>query len=215
MSKKRILGIVILIILAVFLGVLVRRMIIINSLNSKLSKYLNNNNHYEKIINNTRQTETIIEYYCKGDKAVSFITTTNKENGSKKKLTQYFKGEITDSFIEAENNKVAMLNRTESLGKVSLTSIGYSNFGELIYTALVTPVSTVGFNDIDCYFLNSQIARNCFVEKETGLILKASGGFEIDNNGEKYNDIVEYEYDFNNVDDNIFIEPDISDYQIK
>ena len=42
------------------------------------------------------------------------------------------------------------------------------------------------------------------IDKETGLFLKSTAT----------DDVVEREYEFDNVDDSIFVEPDISQYKI-
>ena len=49
-----------------------------------------------------------------------------------------------------------------------------------------------------------------FYEKETGLCLMVDDA----NTREEFNGTIEYRYEFNNVDDSIFEEPDINLYEI-
>ena len=58
-------------------------------------------------------------------------------------------------------------------------------------------------------------SNEAYIEKETGLRIKAKEGTLTDVNGNVADTIVEYYYEFNNVDDSIFTEPDISQYKIQ
>ena len=53
------------------------------------------------------------------------------------------------------------------------------------------------------------------MEKDTGLILKAIDGQIEDANGNETDIIVEYNYEFGNVDESIFEEPNISEYKVQ
>ena len=219
MNKKKVLKIflfIILVLLIIFLTIVIRRMLIIKDLSEKVAKYITDDNHYEKIINNSIETETITEYYCRGDNAVMFLTTTTKNTGEKRKLTQYFKGEKCNTYIETDKDKIAMMNSNGIPSKLTIWGLDYNHsLWNLFYLALKTPIKSVKYDNKECYFLNSPIARNCYMEKNTGLILKAIDGQIEDANGNKTDVIVEYNYEFGNVDENIFIEPNISDYKIQ
>ena len=219
MKKMKILKIALLIIfilLIVFLTITIRRMLIIKELSAKADKSVTSKNHYEKIINNSIETETITEYYCKEDKAVMFLTTTIKNTGEKRKLIKYFKGEKANIYIETKEDKVALLNSNAVPSKVIILRIDYdNNFWNLLKMAVMTPIRSIEYNGKECYCLNSLIARECYIEKKTGLILRAIDGQVEDSNGNKTDVIVEYNYEFNNVEDSIFTEPEISEYKIQ
>ena len=216
MNKKKIIKIVLLVLLVLFilfLGDIIRKMIIINDINNKVSKYINNDNHYEKIITDYNgESKTISKYYCKDDNAVMVIETTTKQSNETKKLTQYFKGETSNSYFDVGTTKLAVLNSNGTPSKIQILGIDYNdNFWNLLYLALITPIKTVEYNGKECYFLDSKELRNSYIEKDTGLVLRA-----IDGKSEDQKEIVsEYEYSFDNVDDSIFIEPDISEYEVK
>jgi len=216
MEKKKIIKIVLLvvfIVLVIFLGIIIKRMIIISDISNKVSKYKDNNNHYEKIVTDYNgESKTTSEYYCKGDNAVMIVETTTKQSNEIKKLTQYLKGETSNSYFDVGTTKLAVLNSSGVPSKMEIMSIDYNNsFWNLFYLALITPIKTVEYNGKECYLLDSFELRHSYIEKDTGLTLKA-----ID--GQNENESIctsEYEYNFDGVDDSIFIEPDISQYEVK
>ena len=106
-----------------------------------------------------------------------------------------------------------MLNTNGVPSKMQIWCIDYNdNLLNLFYLALITPIKTIEYNGKECYFLDSAELRHSYIEKETGLILKAIDG-QSENNDKGITE--EYEYSFNNVDDSIFVEPNISEYEIK
>lgn len=216
MEKKKIIKIVLLvvfIILVIFLGIIIRRMIIISDISNKVSQYKNNNNHYEKIITDYNgESKTTSEYYCKGENAVMIVETTTKQSNEIKKLTQYFKGETSNSYFDVGTTKLAVLNSNGVPSKIEIWGIDYNNsLWNLFYLALITPINTIEYNGKECYFLDSAELRHSYIEKETGLVLKAIDG----KSKNEPSSISEYEYNFDNVDDSIFVEPDISEYTIQ
>lgn len=216
MEKKKVIKIVLLvvfIILAIFLGIIIRRMIIISDISNKVSKYKDNNNHYEKIVTDYNgESKTTSEYYCKGENAVMIVETTTRQSNETKKLTQYFKGETSNSYFDVGTTKVAVLNSNGVPSKMEIWAIDYNNdFWNLFYLALITPIKTIEYNGKDCYFLDSAALRHSYIEKETGLVLKAIDG----KSESEPSSISEYEYNFEGVDDSLFIEPDISEYTIQ
>lgn len=209
MNKKKILVkilLVVLILIFVFLGFTVRKMLIIKDLNQKVAKYINNDNYYEKIINSLG---TITEYYCKGDNAVLFLNHTVE----KRKLANYIKGERTNTYIETEEDKIAMLNSNSFPNKIMIIGLNYgNNIWQLFQISAVTSIKSINYRDKECYILGLGYSQTTevFIEKETGLILK-----RIDKKGTSTNLFVEYYYEFDNVEDSIFVEPDISEYTVK
>lgn len=216
MEKKKVIKIVLLVVfilLTIFLGIIIRRMIIISDISNKVSKYKDNNNHYEKIVTDYNgESKTTSEYYCKGENAVMIVETTTNKSNETKKLTQYFKGETSNSYFDVGTTKLAVLNSNGVPSKILIWNIDYNdNLWNLFYLALITPIKTVEYNGKECYFLDSAELRHSYIEKETGLVLKAIDG----KSESEPSSISEYEYNFDEVDDSIFIEPDISQYKIQ
>ena len=56
-------------------------------------------------------------------------------------------------------------------------------------------------------YLYSKGKNEFYIEKETGLILKREIGSPIQT--------IEYAYEFDNVKDEVFIKPDVSEYEIE
>lgn len=218
MNKRKILITILLIaIIAIlaFLAFTIREMITLKNLNRKVAQFVNNE-HYEKIINDSGDTTTISEYYCKGDNAVLFLNTIIKDTGKTRKLTNYYKGEKANSYIEADGNKIALLNTNGLPSKVMIRQVDAgNNLWELFLMSLATSIRSEEYNGKDCYVLSLGETSKTYIDKETGLTLKAVEGTVVDENGNESVQTMEYHYEFDNVDDNIFVEPDISEYKIQ
>lgn len=219
MNKRKILITILLIaIIAIlaFLAFTIREMITLKNLNKKVAQYVNNNEHYEKIINDSGNTTTITEYYCKGNNAVLFLNTTLKDTEETRKLTNYFKGDKVNSYIESGEDKIALLNTNGVPSKVMIRQVDAgNNLWELFLMALATSIRSEECNGKDCYVLSLGENSKTYIDKETGLTLKAIEGTVVDENGNESVQTMEYYYEFDNVDDNIFIEPDINEYKIQ
>lgn len=217
MNKKKILKIILLVILimiVIFLGFTIRKMIIIKNLSNKVSKYVNDDNYYEKIANISGSTTTITEFYCKENKAVMFLNTTT-DIGEERKLMNYYKGEKVNTFIESGENKIVLLD-SNGLPKVSIVDIYCgNNLWDLVKVAISTSIKNAEYNGKECYVLSLGDTDESYIEKETGLRMKANEGSIIDENGNNIPIVVEYHYEFGNVNDDIFIEPDINQYKIQ
>jgi len=219
MNKRKILITILLIaiisILA-FLAFTIREMITLKNLNIKVAQFVNNNEHYEKIINDSGNTTTITEYYCKGDNAVLFLNTTLNSTGETRKLTNYFKGDKVNSYIESGEDKIALLNTNGIPSKVMIRQVDSgNNLWELFLMSLATSIRSEECNGKDCYVLSLGENSKTYIDKETGLTLKAIEGTVVDENGNESVQTMQYHYEFDNVDDNIFVEPDISKYKIQ
>jgi len=219
MNKRKILITILLIaiisILA-FLAFTIREMITLKNLNIKVAQFVNNNEHYEKIINDSGNTTTITEYYCKGDNAVLFLNTTLNSTGETRKLTNYFKGDKVNSYIESGEDKIALLNTNGIPSKVMIRQVDAgNNLWELFLMSLATSIRSEECNGKDCYVLSLGENSKTYIDKETGLTLKAIEGTVVDENGNESVQTMQYHYEFDNVDDNIFVEPDISKYKIQ
>ena len=219
MNKRKILITILLIaIIAIlaFLAFTIREMITLKNLNKKVAQSVNNNEHYEKIINNSGNTTTITEYYCKGNNAVLFLNTTLNSTGETRKLTNYFKGDKVNSYIESGEDKIALLNTNGIPSKVMIRQVDSgNNLWELFLISLATSIRSEECNGKDCYVLSLGENSKTYIDKETGLTLKAIEGTVVDENGNESVQTMQYHYEFDNVDDNIFVEPDISKYKIQ
>lgn len=219
MKKKKIISIILLIILTliiIFISFTIRKMIIINDLSKKVESYVNSNNFYEKIANNMGTTT---EFYRKGNNTVMFMNST-LETGEKRTFVTYTKGEKNNSYIDTGIEKVALLDSEGETLKINIIGIKsyYNNLWDLFRVAVSSSIKNGEHNGKQCYILSIGKPGEAYVEyreKETGLMLKSIQGAMVDKNGNETDMIVEYYYEFDNVDDSIFIEPDISQYRIQ
>lgn len=218
-NKLKILKMVLLIIfilLVIFLGVTIRKMLIIKNLNNKVSRYVDTNNYYIKIMNNSGETTTLTEYYSKGDKAVLFLNTKIKNTDQTRKLTNYYKGEKANTYIESNENKVALLDSNGVPSKINIVTLDYgNNVWFLFQQALATSIKSGEYNGKDCYILSLGKNSEAYIEKETGLRVKAKEGITVEKDGNEIPTTVEYYYQFGSVGDEIFVEPNIDEYEVQ
>lgn len=202
MKKKifKYLGITLLIIFVIFIVITVRKMLILHNIEQKMAMFTNDTNHYERITNSNGSK---IEYYCKGENKVKF---ENIDDGKDiRKIADYVKGDKITQYYEYKGTKIATTNYTH-FSDIKIITFSYGNVWNLFQTAVLTSIKSVTYDNKDCYLMNGAGFENTYIEKETGLIRKQNIGTLT----------VNYDYKFgNDVDDNIFIEPDISQYTIQ
>ena len=214
MSKKKILkiiGIILLVVIVIFLIHTIRNYTIITDLQNKIAKYSDSTNYYMKTTSISNEgMKVTMEYYKKDNKQVVFIE--RNLNGEILKLSMYDNGERTDTFTETSESKIAQLNND------NITTINFYNFLETdnnwqtLLGSISARVKSTNYNGKECYIINGFLSstsltfegQETYIEKDTGLFVKTIG-----------DGIIEREYEFNKVEDSIFIEPDISQYKIK
>lgn len=216
MKKKKIIKILLLImlIILILLGIhTIRNFIIIKSLQNNIEKYVVNSNYHIRSI--TAEENSIIETinYYKKDEKETMIVERNL-NGDIAKISTYAKGEKTDVFYETKHSKIAELD-TEKIAMISVYNCLETNNNIQTFIGSITAkISKTEYKGKQCYivsnflsplFLNGKEINQAYIEKETGLCVKA------------INDsiVTEREYGFGNINDDIFIEPDIRQYKIQ
>lgn len=214
MDKKKILkiiGIIFAIALLLLIIHTVRNFVIINDIQGKIAEYSGNNNHHIKIVS-TQNNGTIVktDYYKKDNKKVVFLE--RDINGEKTKLSIYDNGEFHHTFTDAKDVKKVSLN--SGFVEVQLyNGLETENIGQTIISSILADIKSVKENGKEYYQLKHTVSpysmsfegETILVDKETGLMYK-----NVNNES-----ISIREYEFNNVDDSIFIEPDISEYTMQ
>lgn len=211
LKNKKIIIVLLLIIIAImalFLGLTIRKFIIFKEISKKASQYEDITNYYEKVVNSSGMD---IEYFCKESKSKKIITDYN---GGTRKLTMYNNGkEVNTYVIEPNGNKVASLGSNISFSEPNILGFRFDgDFWYWVKLVITSNISTTELNGKECYYINGGLLTNTYIEKETGLILKMQNG--IVSNGTEPN-IIEYYYEFGNVTDDDFIEPNILEYTIQ
>ena len=204
---------IIVILLVAILIHTVRNYSIIKGLQKSIEPYLSSNNYHIKSISTEEDdTKVIIDYYKKNGKEV--LIFEKNTNGDINKTTTYINENRTDIFYETENEKEVELD-TEAMLMINLSNgLETENDFQTFIGSIMAQIRKIEYNGKQCYaitnflsipFLNGTSNDEKYIEKETGLYVK----------GMINSTTVERIYEFDNVDDSIFIEPDISQYNIK
>ena len=223
MDKKKILIIcliMIVLIIAILLFCMIRNYTIAkNIIDENVDKAINSESIYAKttikgdIINQT------FDNYKKENKELS-IFKTNHEDGTQSIITTYIDGKNSTTYYENKAGKFVQQKETQELAKPTeedaRASLEKESKIATFFAGAFTPFKSVNIDGKDCYLVQKSSLpifdsmlrddakdRRIYIDKETCMIVKTVAD----------DVITEYEYEFNNVDDNIFIQPDINEYE--
>lgn len=219
-NKMKILKIILLIIIALSLIRTGRNFIIISSLSNKAENYVSSTNYHKKTTNFYDDTLTIMDSYYKDGKIVTFVTRITPDISNK--VSMYKNGEKTNMYFETNNEKkTAQLNQEN--GFLTINIVNYLDTNHNLFATLLgsitSNIKTVTCNGKDCYLITNLLSSNLliskndgtYIDKETGLMVRTTmSGSSTD----ETDTVVDYIHEFNTVSDDIFIEPDISEYEI-
>lgn len=198
-----------------------RKMIIIKNLQSKISKYINTKNYHITMYNYEREELQIFDTYKKDER--SLVVFKVLDNEQKKKLVNYSDKNQTNTYIEINQEKIAILNNKEEVfSPVQISTPLYANnVFELIAISIVADIETEECNGKECYKIkypnfiyNKEVNNTFYLEKETGLLIRAFEGTS-EKDGEIVNLIIDYKYEFDTVTDEQLQEPDVTQYKIQ
>lgn len=231
--KMKILKFILLGILLIFLFSYIRKVIILVGLNNKSNEYTNSSNFYMKTINFTSAAEimTTLENYKKDGKYIRKIKSLSES--SKVSTTEYYNGENLNVYNEIELEKKDgeyVLRKTASLNSdkhviyepIIPNVIDIRHPIRFIEMPIFSTISSEKCNGKDCYRIvlysfGDNDGTIYYIEKETGLLLRSIGvsSMYAKVDGEQYDMITDYQYEFDVVTEEDFIEPDISEYDIE
>lgn len=208
MNKKKFLIIILLVVLVIliFFAIhIIKNLIIITDIEKNLSRYENSMNYHLISTSDGKNGIKKIEYYKKDEKTATFIEGTNGV-----KMLWYDNGKRTDLFIDDNNKKVANIDHNGKPFDMAISSpfVPNDHVNKWLY-AVKAFIKTEEYNGKECYVINYKIGSEqsiSYFEKATGLSLKRIIDGEV---------VSEIEYEFDNVDDSVFIEPNIAEYEIK
>lgn len=230
-NKLRVLRIILLIIIVAFVGNTVRKMVILSQMSNKAEGYINSEN-YHSIHYIYKKDRTIIsENFILGDKIKSTMIDISPE---KREVFTYYAKKYginewgndmykANIYTVSENSKTVELNTDFGIAGSSLqNTLKLDNFIHLILASIHSSIRTTTYEGKECYYISSNPKKcyffdnNMHIDKNTGLVIN-SGACEIE-----YVDgtldrapSTDYIYEFNTVTENDFIEPDISEYELK
>ncbi len=213
-TKKilKIIGIILIILLVLTLIHTIRNYIIIRNLQNKISKYSNSTNYFVKSESTKNDgTKIIMKYYQKDNKQAVFLEKTSNENEIK--ISRYNNGERVDTFTETKDSKVAQLDTSTLISVNIYNQLETDNKWQTFIGSIISNIRSEKCNDKECYVIKGFTSTTSltfegtkiYIDKDTGLLVKVIEDETISNR----------EYEFNNVEDTIFIEPDISQYTLK
>ena len=240
--KLRILEAIILTTVIIFIGITARKMIIINSMQNKITKYEEIDNYYVKKSSYQGDIIYFSEIYNKENKYKSKISNLwIADNNTRMDILETYGDEHSEKWYRTDNyNDKDNIKKTVTLYQEGTTRkfkriIGMSNFEtnniwDLLIMAICSNISSENCNGKECYRISYTFFTGCpatpiiwqqenyrqiyYLEKETGLPIRSINNRDIKiNNGSK-EVILDYEYDFGNVIDEDIKEPDINEYQI-
>ncbi len=197
--------IVVLFILAVGFGIYFRgeqkKISMIRDLATKQEEILKCDTYYQKIVNDTDEKRTEIEYYQKGKKSISFSTTLFKQTNETAKDIMYENNGETK--IYRETGKEELLEKAGMIFSMLPVNINFKDSSdkqikEAMKDAEMSIKETI-YNGKDCYLYKAKNIPEVYFDKETGLVLKYLN--------------TEFEFELNHVDDAVF-EPDLTGYSL-
>ncbi len=190
-----------------------RNFSIIKDLQEKSEKYTNSTNYYVKsITTNEDGSQSIMHIYQKGDKKL--LVMESELNGEPAKMSMYYDGETMDLFADTSDGKSAVLGTKVNQSDSTIVSeVGAEEDENLFLLSLLVKISEVEYQGKACYrfedFQSSSVLyeegkNELYLDKDTGLSVKQVTG----------NTIVEKTFEFDTVDDSVFIKPDITQYEV-
>lgn len=218
-NKMKILKTVLLVVLLIFILSVSRRMVIIASLNNKINEYTTSTNYYIKASNSYGDSLIITETYKKDNKYVKRIKFLS-ETSNKVVYTDYYNGETINGYYQTgfeEGNISTKIVRENSFDTISQpvipSKVEIENPIKFVVMSIFSSITSEKCNEKDCYKVVITEGAIYYIDKETGLTLRTIGEARAGKNAEELYDVItDYQYKFDVVTDDDFIEPDISEY---
>lgn len=220
-KKYSLLKLIVILLIISFGIVLLSKGIIMKNLINKSSLQSNVDNYYIEYLQYNDNSITVITSYIKDNKYLRKLKNINKLNGNIiDEMIEQFDGEKCNLYIKSENEYQTYYDvEKDNIMPIELKSYYLSiNAFDFIRSCLFSKIETVECNGVEVYkftnlYTNQTINKNddnyVYIDKETGLVLRASSG-TISNDNQSYNTFIELNYEFNSVTDD-----DISNIDFK
>ncbi len=234
-KKINILKLIISLILVVFIILTARKVIIISSLSKNAENTINTSNYHTVTYSYYLEDYSKTEVFSLGDKK-KIITTQRKDNGINK-ITIFARK--NESFNENDNKYIANIYREvrdEKDGKIEkVVNLNQEieifvnpqnvtkteNYLQLFVYSILSSVKDTTFNGEECYYIsnfksvNNNLEEGMYVNKSTGLPI-SSIAYEYKNPDGTRGRVPtsDYIYEFNEVKEEEFVEPNIDEYKV-
>lgn len=206
--------IVILLLVVIYVG---RNMIILCNIQNKASKYYNSNNYHIEIYSYSSTGTNVLEVYEKDNKSMQRASTYNSE-GIIIETLDYTDGRSTNVYIIDTDRKEFGVKSEPADIYITPKNVNYariSNLLEFLLKSVTSQITNVKCNGKDCYKIDT-LGMTMYVDKETGLAIRVLNmGTTSKGDGTKKSEstISDIFFEFNEVTDEDFIEPDRSDFK--
>ncbi|MCI9063213.1 MAG: hypothetical protein HFJ17_01205 [Clostridia bacterium] len=216
MNKKKIISGVLLIVFIVIMLLIIhtlRNFIIVKRLQENIKPYLESKNYHIKTKTiDDKGMEVILNYYHKDEKELAILE--NNSNGNNSKMSMYNNGQRIDVFYDTPTEKKVQIDSKGSMLVNTCNYLETENDWQTLIACIPAIIKNVEYNEKKCYSINNFMSslflignekNEIYFDKDTGLYLKAMMDEQIS----------EREYEFDKVTDEIFVEPDISKYELQ
>ena len=153
-----------------------------------------------------------MNYYRKENRQVTFME--RKTDAEVINVAMYDNGERVDVFTDNGTAKTVRINAGNSVMHIEIINYFHTdNDLQTFFMSILARIKKENFNQKECYVVKNWLSpellydknRNeIYIEKDTGLCIKSIMG----------ESVVEREYEFDNVNESIFVEPDIGEYKL-
>lgn len=212
---SKIVLIVVFIFFMLFMINTIRKLIIIKELQRNVSQYTSSTNYYVKYSSNQDDGAIVVFNSYQKDNKRLFVVERIENGKTIAKISTYDDGKEKHTFLEASETKKASLDSHVLMAMNLYDCFGGQSNMQLICSCISSKVESVEHNGKECYRIGNFRSGNwldaaygtseVYIEKDTGLVLKTNYGTTIN---------TEMEYQFDTIQDEIFVEPDISQYEL-
>ena len=222
MKKKIIFGVVLLI-LAILLTLGIKNYVIIQSLEKKFEEYANKDNyHIYNFVHQANGLKTTRDEYKKGNNSLIayYSSDINKRLLSKVYKNDAQKVNYITIYSDSKTTNIVNEDFKDETNVEIISYLKDLSFGDKLRLAVSNSLKTEKYNGKEVYRISGKSLGNeyenvidCLVEKETGLVVYVS--YESADEKDKDVEFTEMYYEFDNVDDSIFVQPDKSNFEVE
>lgn len=219
-KKKRIwpsvIGCILIVVLAIYLGLVIRNFFILNTYSAAMEAYTKSNNYFVKRMDDSTESPMVnTTTYYKDGIIKNYVDVDNKQRS----MIAYQNPNTDERIIriESDGHKVAIVSKAEG-GLVPSGQI-YNIFGAMnrkdnFFLSLMTKTTTEECNGKECYKINMQ-GMKVWIDKETCLVVRLIDGKYQDAKGIEHEMATNYEYEFGTVTDEQVAKPDLTGCEIQ
>lgn len=191
----------------------IRNFIIVRKSQKNIEQYSSSNNYHIEITSDIKDNvQLTTNYYKKDDKQL--VIMDRNQNGENTKVSIYKVGENTNVFYDTPTEKKVQLGSEVFIDVSIYNNLETESNWQTFLAGIFAKITTKNYKGKDCYLiknymspisLNGKDKNEYYIEKDTGLCDKII----IDDT------TTERKYEFNNVEDMVFVEPNVNEYKIQ